>query len=96
MLLKLISKDSVADKIETLQVNFEGDYDPNSLTAELELFPVTGGVSQLIKLGYLVKVIQSLSHEKRELIRNVAVIIRINLTNGEASATPIRSFSILR
>ena len=53
-------------------------------------------MSQLIKLGYLVKVIQSLSHEKRELIRNVVVIIRINLTNGEASATPVRSFSILR
>ena len=92
----MISKDSAVEKIGTLQANFEGDYGTNSPMAELELLPVNYGESQLIKLEYAVKFIQSLSHEKRELIRNVVVIIRINLTNGETSATPARSFSILR
>ena len=86
----------MVEKTKTLQANFEGDYGPNSPMAELELLPVNYGESQLIKLEYAVKFIQSLSHEKRELIRNVVVIIRINLTNGETSATAVRSFSILR
>ena len=71
--------------------NFKGDYDPDSLMAELELLPVICGQSQPINLGDVAKAIQSLSYEKRELIRNVVVIIRIFLTN-RTSATPERSF----
>ena len=68
----MIRKDSVADKIETLQSNFKYDYNSNYVVAELELLPVICGKSQPINLGDAAKVIQSLSHEKRELIiRNI-------------------------
>ena len=95
-LLNSIRKDSAVDKIETFQANFKGDYDTNSLMAKLELLPVICGEFQPINLGDVLKVIQSSSHGKRELIRNVVVIIRIVLTNGATSATTERSFSILR
>ena len=93
LLLKSIRKDGVVDEIETLQANFEDDYDPHSLMPELELLLVICSESQPITLEDVVKVIQSLSNEKCELIRNVVVIIRIVLMNG---ATPERSFSMLR
>ena len=51
--------------------------------AGLELLPVICDESQPINLGDIVKVIQSLCHEKSELIRNVVVIIRIVLPNGQ-------------
>ena len=49
---KSIRKDGVVGEIAILQASFKVDYDPNSLMEELELLPV----------------IQSLSHELRELI----------------------------
>ena len=58
LLLNLIRKDSVVDKIETFQANFKGDYDTNSLMAKLELLPVICGEFQPINLGDVVKVIQ--------------------------------------
>ena len=90
LLLKLIRNDSVVDEIEALRANFQCYYDPNSLMVELELLPVICGESQPINLGDVVKVIQSLSHEECELIRNVLVIIRIVLTKRA------RLFSVLR
>ena len=92
----MIRKDSVADEIETLQANFKGDYDPNSRMGELELLPVICGESQPTNLADIVKVIQSLSHQKRELIRNVIFIIRIVLTNGATSATSEKSLSMVK
>ena len=64
--------------------------------AELELLTVICGKSKPINLEDDVKVIQSLSHEKSELIRIVAVITRIVSTNGSTSPTVERSFSMLR
>ena len=64
--------------------------------AELELRTVICGKSQPINLEDDVKVIQSLSHEKSELIRIVVVITRIVSTNGLTSPTVERSFSMLR
>ena len=64
--------------------------------AELELLTVICGKSQPINIEDDVKVIQSLSHEKSELIRIVVVITRIVSTNGSTSPTVERSFSMLR
>ena len=54
------------------------------------------GKSQPINLEDDDKVIQSLSHEKSELIRIVVAITRIVSTNGSTSSTVERSFSMLR
>ena len=66
----------------------KGDYDPNSLIAELELVSIICWEFQPINFGDVVKVIQS--------IRNVAVIITIVLTNGVTFATPERLSFMLR
>ena len=96
LLLKSIRKNSAVDEMETLQANFKGDYDPNFLMTELELFPVLSGSSNQSTLEMSSKSSKSLSHEKPGLIRNAVVIIKIVLTNGATSATPERSFPMLR
>ena len=96
LLLKSIRKNSAVDEMETLQANFKGDYDPNFLMTELELLPVLSGSSNQSTLEMSSKSSKSLSYEKPGLIRNAVVIIKIVLTNGATSATPERSFPMLR
>ena len=49
-----------------------------------------------INLEDAVKVIKSFAPEKRKLIQNVVTVIKIILTNEATSATPERSFSMLK
>lgn len=95
LFLKAVAKQDVTDELKVLETHFKGDYDAESLTAELQLLP-TIFEFEPINLEEVVKVLKSLSREKRMLIRNCVTIIRIILTAGATSATPERSFSMLR
>ena len=95
LLLKAAKKQDITDDLKVLQRNFEGDYDANSIEAELPLLPA---IFQCHPINFedIVQTFQSISREKRLLMKNIACIIKIILTNGATSATPERSFSMLR
>ena len=96
LFLKAIIKEDHSEELKVLATNFQGDYNADSITAELQLLPTIFEKSPPINLEDVVSVIKPLSHEKRVLIRNDLVIIRLILTNGATSATPERSFSLLK
>ena len=79
-----------------MEEQYRGDYDHNSLVSELDMLPVICRDSSPLNFGDLVKIIQSLSEEKRKLIKNIIIIIRLVLTCGATTATPERSVSLLR
>ena len=95
LLLKAAKKQDITDDLKVLQRKFEGDYDANSIEAELPLLPA---IFQCHPINFedIVQTFQSISREKRLLMKNIACIIKIILTNGATSATPERSFSMLR
>ena len=95
LLLKAAKKQDITDELKVLQRNFEDDYDANSIEAELPLLPA---IFQCHPINFedIVQTFQSISREKRLLMKNIACIIKIILTNGATSATPERSFSMLR
>ena len=95
LFLKAIVKKDFTDELKLLENHFGGDYDAESLTAELQLLPTIFD-NEPVNLEEVVEVLKSLSREKRMLIRNCVIIIRIILTAGATSATPERSFSMLR
>ena len=62
----------------------------------LQLLPAIFGGCEPVNFRDIVKGIKLLPREKRKLIRNVVLIVRLVLTNGTTSAIPERSFSTLR
>ena len=96
LLLKSISKKPAEDELQTVKTSFRDDFDDQSLPYELELLPTIFSGFKPVKFSDVVDVIQSLSNEKRKLIKNVVIIIRLILTRGATSATPERSFSTMR
>lgn len=95
LLLKAIKKEDVDDVLNNIGIYFSGDYDHNSLIAELQLLP-TIFENNPTHLGEIVEVLKALSAEKKKLLENIITIVKIILTNGATSATPERSFSMLR
>ena len=96
MFLKTVKKQDVTDELKMVEKHFKNDYDEESLIAELQLLPtIFEEECPPINLEDVVKVIKSFGPEKRKLIQNV-IVIKIILTNGATSATPERSFSVLR
>ena len=97
LFLKSVEKQDVTDKLKMVEKHFKNDYDEESLIAELQLLPtIFEEECPLINLEDVVKVIKSFAPEKSKLIQNVVTVIKIILTNGAPSATPERSFSMLR
>ena len=97
MFLKSFKKQGVTDELKTVEKHFKNDYDEESFIAELQLLPtIFEEECPPINLEDVVKVIKSFAPEKRKLIQNVVTVIKIILTNGAISATPERSFSMLR
>ena len=97
LFLKSVKKQDVTDELKMVEKHFKNDYDEESLIAELQLLPTIFEEERPpINLEDVVKVIKSFAPEKRQLIQNVVTVIKIILTNGATSATPERSFSMLR
>ena len=96
LLLKSVGKQDVTDELEVLETHFKDDYDSESFIAELQLLPTIFEECPPINLEDIVMALKSLPREKRMLMKNVFTVIRIILTNGATSATPERSFSMLR
>ena len=97
LFLKSVKKKDVTDELAMVEKHFKNDYDEESLIAELQLLPtIFEEECPPINLEDVVKVIKSFAPEKSKLIQNVVTIIKIILTNGATSATPERSFSMLR
>ena len=96
LLLKSISKKPAEEEMKTVKASFCDDFDDQSLPCELELLPTIFRGFKPVNFSDVVGVIQSLSNEKRKLIKNVVIIIRLVLTMGATSATPERSFSTMR
>ena len=94
-ILKAVGKQGLTDELEVLETHFKDDYDADSLTLELQLLP-TIIECELINLEEEIKALKSLSREKCMLVGNCVTVIRIILTAGATSATPERSFSMLR
>ena len=95
LFLKAIKKEDITVELNTLDTKFSGDYDNDSLNAELQLLPTIFN-NDPVNLDEVVEVLRSLSQEKRKLIFNTVTLLRIVLTNGATSATPERSFSMMR
>ena len=95
LFLKAIKKEDITVELNTLETKFSGDYDNDSLNAELQLLPTIFN-NDPVNLDEVVEVLRSLSQEKRKLIANTVTLVRIVLTNGATSATPERSFSMMR
>lgn len=95
LFLKAIKKEDITVELNTLETKFSGDYDNDSLNAELQLLPTIFN-NDPVNLDEVVEVLRSLSQEKRKLISNTVTLLRIVLTNGATSATPERSFSMMR
>jgi len=93
LLLKSISKKPTEEEMKTVNASFCDDFDDQSLPCELELLPTIFREFSPVNFS---DVVQSLSTEKRKLIKNVVIIIRLVLTMGATSATPERSFSTMR
>ena len=93
LLLKSISKKPAEEEMKTVKASFCDDFDDQSLPCELELLPAIFHGFKPVNFSDVVDVIQSVSNEKRKLIKNV--IIRLVLTMGATSATPERSFSTM-
>ena len=97
LFLKSVKKQDVTDELKMVEKHFKNDYDEESFIAELQLLPtIFEEECPPINLEDVVKVIKSFAPEKRKLIQNVVTVIKIILTNGATSATPERSFSMLR
>ena len=97
LFLKSVKKQDVMDELKMVEKHFKNDHDEESLIAELQLLPTIFEEECPPKnLKDVVKVIKSFAPEKRKLIQNVVIVIKIILTNGATSATPERSFSMLR
>ena len=96
LFLKSINKEDHSDKIITVESTSLGNYNHDSLTAELQLIPAIFDDCEPFNYEDIVKGIQLLSRENRKLIKNVVLIARLVLTNGATLATPERSFSMLR
>ena len=96
LFLKFVNKEEHSDEIMTVESTFREDYDHDSLITELQLLPAIFGDCEPANFGDIVKGIQMLSREKRQLIRNVVLKARLALTNIATSSTPERFFSTLR
>ena len=96
LLLKSISKKPAEEEMKTVKASFCDDFDDQSLPCELELLPTIFHGFKPVNFSDVVDVIQSLSNEKRKLIKNVVIIIRLVLTMGATSATPERLFFTMR
>ena len=92
LLLKSISKKPAEEEMKTVKASF---CDDQSLPCDLELLPTIFRGFKPVNFSDVVDVIQSLSNEKRKLIKNVVIIIRLVLTMGATFATPERSFSTM-
>ncbi|XP_057290813.1 zinc finger MYM-type protein 1-like [Hydractinia symbiolongicarpus] len=90
LLLKSISKTPAEEEMKTVNASFCDDFDDQSLLCELKLLPTIFRESSPVNFSDVVDVVQSLSTEKRKLIKNVVIIIRLVLTMGAISATPER------
>ena len=95
MVLKAVAKQDVTDELTVLETHFKGDYDAVSLVSELQLLSAIFECEPT-NLEEVIKVLKSLSQEKCMLVSNCITVIRIILTFGTTSATPERSFSMLR
>ena len=96
LFLNFVNKEEHSDEIMTVESTFREDYDHDSLITELQLLPAIFGDCEPVNFGDIVKGIQMLSREKRQLIRNVVLKARLALTNIATSSTPERFFSTLR
>ena len=97
LFLKSVKKKDATHELKMVEKHFKDDYDEESLIAELQLLPtIFEEECPPINLEDVVKVIKSFAPEKSKLIQNVVTIIKIILANGATSATPERSFSMLR
>ena len=96
LLLKSIGKKPAEEEMKTAKASFCDDFDDQSLPCELELLPTIFRGFKPVNFSEVGDFIQSLSNEKRKLIKNVVIIIRLVLTMGATSATPERSFSTMR
>ena len=94
--MKSISKKPAEEEMKTVKASFCDDFDDQSLPCELELLPTIFRGFKPVNFSDVVDIIQSLSNEKRKLIKNVVIIIRLVLTLGAISTTPERSFSTMR
>ena len=97
LFLKSVKRQGVTDELKMVEKHFKNDYDEESFITELQQLPtIFEEECPPINQEVIVKVIKSFAPERRELIQNVATVIKIILTNGATSATPERSFSMLR
>ena len=89
LFFKAVSKQDVTEELKVLETYFKGDYDTDSHISELQLLP-TIFECEPSNLEEVVKVLKSLSREKRLLVGNgVTAAIRIILTFG-ANSTHLR------
>lgn len=95
-LLLKATKECIAEEIKMVNSSFKDDFDHSTLPCELEVLPVVFKSKAPASFADFVQEICLLSREKRMLIANVVTIIRLVLTNGATSATPERSFSMMR
>ena len=90
-----MAKQDVTDELTVLETHLKGDNDTVSLISELQLLPAIFECEPT-NLEEVMKVLKSLSQKKCMLVCNFITVIRIILTFGATSATPERSFSMLR
>ena len=82
LFLKSVNKEDHSDEIMTVLSIFRGDYDHDSLITGLQLLPTIFYDCEPVNLGDIVNGNRLLLREKRKLIRNVVLIVRLVLTNG--------------
>ena len=87
LFLKALGIQNVTDELNVLKTHFKEDYDSDSLTSELQLFPTTFECEP-INLEDVVTVLKSLSREKHMLVRICVTAKKTILTADATSATP--------
>ena len=90
-----MGKQDVTDELKVPERHFKSENDVDFLISELQLLPIIFECEP-VNLEEVVKVLKSLSREKRILVENCITVIRIILTASATSATPARSSSMLR
>jgi len=96
LLLKSARREDITEDLKLLKKNYDGDYDEDAIGAELQLLHTVFNDGQPIAFVDVIEKFKSLSREKRLLMSNICSLLRIVLTSGATSATPERSFSMLR
>ena len=94
LLLKANNKADSSKELKVLEYNFYKDFDRNQLQSELHLILAIFKQSAPVNFCEICKTFQDMDEEKRQMIKNIWIIMRIVLTSGVTSATSKRSFSM--